>query len=315
MHAVPEVAQAYGQDHDGFTAAMEVVSRSNDVRWLNVHPYNADASSNARQIADADFVLVRSDWGWYPCAVTDRALRGRTDVPVGLLVAGSHPPPSLTESLRFDVLFYETPWYARFVEGHPFAIEAFGVDTRHMHPGEVERDIDWLMVGRLASFKRPERILGKPGRRVVIGDLSSAPEDLRAELEASGVEVVDFMHYSELAGYYRRARAVLAACELQGGGERSVVEGRACGCAVEVAPDNPKLASLLDAPIRDHEEYGRLLEDAIREVVGGRTIDPAAKRRGQRAARRAILLDKSRRAPRTVVIRGRNLLGRRSPGR
>ncbi len=260
VHAVPEIAQAFGQDHDGFTAAMEVVAEHHDVRWLNVHPYNPDAELNAESIVDADFVLVRSDWGWYPCAATDRALRGRPDVAVGLLIAGSHAPPSVEESLRFDVVFYETPWYAPFVAHHPYAVEAFGVDTRHMHPGDGERDIDWLMVGRLASFKRPERLLEKSGRRVAVGDLSSAPVDLRHRLERDGVEVVDFMHYRNLANYYRRSVAVLAACELQGGGERSVMEGRASGCAVEIAPDNPKLASLLEGPVHSHEEYAAGLE-------------------------------------------------------
>lgn len=315
VHAVPQVAQAYGQDHDGFTAAMEVVARNHDVSWLNVHPSNSDSSENARGIADADFVLVRSDWGWYPCQAADRALQGRADVPVGLLIAGSHAPPSVTESLRFDVLFYETPWYAQFVAEHPFVVEAFGVDARYMHPGDGPRDIDWLMVGRLASFKRPEEILKKEGRRVAVGDLASAPEDLRARLEADGVQVVGFMHYRELAEYYRRARSVLAFCELQGGGERSVVEGQASGCAVEIAPDNPKLASLLEVPVRSHEEYGQRLESAILEVVNGRRIDPVIKRRGQRSARRAVLMDKARRSPSTVVIRARSALMRARPSR
>ena len=241
VHAVPEVAQSYGIDHDGFTAAMETIALKHDVRWLNVHPANSDSAFQAARIPDADFVLVRSDWGWYPCVAADRALRG-SEQPVGLLIAGSHAPPSHIESLRFDVVFYETPWYAPLVEGHPFAVEAFGVDARSMHTATSERDIDWLMVGRLAQFKRPLTMLQKSGRRVAVGDLASAPPEIRGALEADGVEVLDFMSYDELASYYQRSRSVLVACEPDGGGERAVVEGRACGCEIEVAADNPKLS-------------------------------------------------------------------------
>ena len=317
VHAVPEVAQAFGNDHDGFSAAMEVLAKRHVVRWLNVHPYNSDAAVQSALITDADFVLVRSDWGWFPCAAADDALRGRADVPVGLLIAGSHPPPSAAETLRFDVLFYETPWYAQFVAQHPFSVEAFGVDTRHMHPGGGQRDIDWLMVGRLAAFKRPERLIPKKGRRVAVGDLSSAPSRMTSALEDSGVEVVDFMPYAELANYYRRSRTVLVACELQGGGERSVLEGRACGCEVEVAHDNEKLQSLLAIPVSDHKEYASRLEGSILEVVEGRRLDVAAKLRGQRAARRGRVREKLARAPRTVVIRtqhARSTLKRRGLG-
>lgn len=313
VHAVPEVAQSFGIDHDGFTAAVDVLAERHDVTWLNVHPANADAPSQAARIADADFVLVRSDWGWYPCAAADRALRG-SQQPVGLLIAGSHAPPSNTEALRFDVLFYETPWYAPLVQDHPFAVEAFGVDTRSMNPGTAERDIDWLMVGRLAEFKRPLQLMEKSGRRVAVGDLASAPAEIRRALEADGVEVRDFMTYDELAGYYQRSKRVLVPCEPDGGGERAVVEGRACGCEVEVAPDNPKLASLLDVPLRSHEWYADVLERAILDVLDGRRIGDEDRLRGQRRARNAVLADKLRRAPSTIGIRARDAWGSRRAG-
>lgn len=94
------------------------------------------------------------------------------------------------------------------------------------------------------------------------------------------------------------------------------MEGRASGCAVEIAPDNPKLASLLEGPVHSHEEYAARLESAIVAVVDGRRIAAGTKLRGQRAARRAVLLDKARRAPSTLVIRGKGLLLRlrRQPG-
>ncbi len=310
VHAMPQSSSSYGIDHDGFSAAMEDVATRHDVRWLNVHPYNPGHEDRRAQIPDADFVLVRSDWGWLPCAAADRALFGRPEVPVGLLVAGSSPSPPPPQQLRFDVVFHETPWYAPFVAEHPFAVEAFGVDTRVMRDQRrPDRTWDWVMVGRLASFKRPERLLLKDGRRLALGDLSSADPAVVATLRAGGIEVRDFVTYAELADVYNDARSVLVPCRLQGGGERAVQEARACGCDVEIAPDNPKLASLLAEPVTDHLTYARRLEAAMVEVVAGRRVDPATKREGQRLARWDLWSDKVRRAPGTVRVRLRNIPG------
>ncbi len=316
VHAVPESASAFGRDHDGFTAALEVVGRDHDVRWLNVHPYNDDHRARARQIPDADFVLVRSDWGWLPCAAADRALFGRTDVPSGLLIAGSSPAPPPARQRRFDTVFFETPWYAPFVAEHPFAHLAFGVDSRAMRNHHREhRSWDWLMVGRLAAFKRPEQLAARAGRRLAIGDLSSADPAVVATLRDSGVELRDFVAYDELAELYNDSRRVLVPCTLQGGGERAVVEAMTCGCDVEIAPDNPKLASLLGRPVADHEAYGSILQWAIEEVVGGRRIDDAVKLEAQRLARWDVWSDKARRLPRTLGIRARGIIPSRSARR
>lgn len=312
VHAMPRVSAAYGIAEDGFTAAMELVADRHEVRWLNVHPYNDDHRQQEALIADCDFVLVRSDWGWLPARAADRALRGSA-LPVGLLIAGSTLPPPLVEMLRYDVLFFETPWYAQFVTGHPFAVQAFGVDTRfmvdHGRPAP-ERTYDWVMVGRLASFKRPERLLTKTGRRLAIGDFSVSRPEIEGRLRADGVELVDQQTYAELAELYNDTKGVFVPCELQGGGERAVLEGRACGCVIEIADDNPKLASLLDSPIWSHEDYAERLLDAVEQVVAGRVVPREAKLRGQRAARRAVLKDKLRRLPSTVQIRTVNAVRR-----
>jgi len=311
VHAVPHSSSAYGIAEDGFTAAMEIVAKRCDVRWLNIHPYNDDAAAQAAAIPDADFVLVRSDWLWLPTQAADKALHG-LDVPVGLLIAGSTLPPPLVQMKRFDVLFHETPWYAQHVREHPYALQAFGVDTRVMRDlRRPERTYDWVMVGRLAGFKRPERLLHKSGRRLAIGDLSVPRPDIEQALRDDGVEVRDQQTHADLAALYNDAHGVFVPCELQGGGERAVLEGRACGCTIEIADDNPKLASLLDCPIWSHEEYAEELWTAIGAVLGGRRVPRAEKLRGQRARRTAVLLDKARRAPSTVVIRGRGALARR----
>lgn len=316
VHALPHGSSAYGQDRDGLVAALEIVGREHQVRWLNVHPYNADHKQQRARIADADFVLVRSDWGWLPCTAADDALYGRPEVPVGLLIAGSSPAPAPALQHRFDVLFYETPWYAPFVSGHPFAVEAFGVDTAVMRDQHrTERTLDWLMVGRLAAFKRPERLLEVSGRRLAVGDLSAADPAVVSALRAGGVEVRDHVPYDALADLYNDARSVLVPCTLQGGGERAVLEARACGARVVVADDNPKLKSLLTGPVPTHDLYADQLLFAITAVVDGRRVPVQDKRAAQQVNRWNLWSDKVRRAPETVRIRARNVVNRVRPRR
>ena len=51
-----------------------------------------------------------------------------------------------------------------------------------------------------------------------------------------------------------------------GGGERSLLEARACGTAVEVEEDNPKLIALRDGPMLDHHLYADQLLAGIRSA-------------------------------------------------
>lgn len=308
VHAVPESSSAFGIAEDGFTAAMELVGHRHEVQWLNIHPYNSESKANSSLIPDCDFVLVRSDWGWLPCRAADRALFNRPEIPVGLLIAGSSPAPPLVAQQRFDVLFYETPWYAPFVAEHPRAVEAFGVDTRVMRDnGYRDREWDWLMVGRFAGFKRPEALIDKPGKRLAVGDMSAARSDLIEHLTAAGIEVRDQTTQAALADLYNRSKQVLVPCTLQGGGERAVWEARACGCLVEIAPDNPKLATLLEGPIASHEEYAERLIHGIEDAIDA-PVDPAVKLAGQRFARWQVWSDKARRAPATIRIRAGGIL-------
>jgi glycosyltransferase involved in cell wall biosynthesis len=296
-YAVPPGSRKAAAWHDGFTAGMEHLADEFDVRWLNLHPDHPDQAGHLKGLDDCDFLLVKSNWDW----IVDRLVREHCAggaVPKGILISGVGDPPRRRRRLRFyDVLWYQTPWYEPRLRRHPHRIHAFGVDTRVMRPlPGVERDVDWLSVGALRRYKRHERLLDKPGRRVVVGDLTDPDPGLLEELRDGGVEVVDFVTYDELGDYYRRARNVLIAAEVEGGGERSLLEARACGARVEIAEDNPKLRGLQEAPeIWDHRYYGEQLAKGIRRALGGlavstfpahdeapylRMLHPALKRRG-----------------------------------
>lgn len=210
LYAIPPQSDIYGNYHDGFTAAMEIVSQKHQVEWLNVHPYEPEYKKNLKKIKDADLVLVKSDWGWLPAQAADRALRWSA-LPVALLIAGSNQPQPLARARRYDALVYETPWYQNYLKKspHPFTVQAFGVDTRYMNREgrESSHQFDYLMVGRPAPFKRPERLLEKDGKRLIVGDISAASPDLIQRFQVSGVEVKSHVHYSELADLYKVTRS------------------------------------------------------------------------------------------------------------
>lgn len=311
VYAIPRSSDTYSMYSDGFTAAVEVLQERHDVRWLNVHPANDDSADAAALITDADVVVIKSDWGWLPAKEADRALRSHPETASVLLISGSTPPPPVKRMLRYDALVYETEWYAPFVAEHPFTTKAFGIDVRVMRDRGLEvRDYDWAMVGRLAPFKRPERILEKRGSRVVLGDFSSASADLVAQMEEDGVELIGYQEPSKLADRLNRAKNLLVPCTLQGGGERAVLEGRACGCHVEVADDNPKLKSLLAGPVPTYVDYAERLEEVFNAVHAGRKIPLRHKKVAFRAEMVATLLDKVRRLPNTLRIRLRSALNR-----
>lgn len=250
--------------HDGFTAAMTVISASHDVHWLNLHPDEPRSAESLGRLEDCDFLLAKSNWNW----IVDRAVREHCksrSVPKGLMISGVAPPPGGRVTRFYNVLYYETHWYRAQIETHPCTVHAFGIDTTVMRPEPaVPRDIDWLTVGQVAGYKRPERLLERTGRRVILGDLQNADPALVARLLDGGIELIDFVDYEMLAGYYRRAANVLVPCTIQGGGERSVLEGRACGAAVHVAEDNPKLLQLAALEtVWDQHYYGRQLLDGM----------------------------------------------------
>ena len=258
---------------DGFTAAVEYLQRDVDVTWLNLHPHHPSQDEHLARLGDCDCLFVKSNWGW----IVDELVRKhcpQNGPPKALLISGVAEPPRRRRMRFYDLLFFETHWYEPKLKRHPCRIHAFGVDTRIMRPDpHAQRSIDWLSVGALRLTKRHEFLLEKEGRRVVIGDLLSADDALVARLERGGIQVLDFIGYEELAQYYRRARNVLVAASVHGGGERSVLEARACATPVHVAEDNPKLQELANqADVWDHEYYSRQLARGAEVMCGVRLI-------------------------------------------
>lgn len=273
---LPRILVVYyiGKDHDvkkrtwndGFVAAMKLLSKTYSLEWLNI----ADQDLRAIRIEDYSAVLVKGNWGGRVDSAV-RAILSGVYVPKALLISGSRPPPELGGMLFYKVLFYETEWYRHQIEAHPCIFHAFGVYTDVMRPPKksVAKVYDWLTVGSLWKSKRLERFAAKPGKKLAILYLGDGWRKwLRVlSLVLRGVKVKAYMPYEDLAGYYHQARGLYIPAELQGGGERAVLEARACGIPVEVEPDNPKLSQLVTSPIWDHHYYAQQLLLGIEQLL------------------------------------------------
>jgi hypothetical protein len=134
----------------------------------------------------------------------------------------------------------------------------------------VEFDYDYLYVGAFADHaghKRPEFMATKQGRRLAVGKGGSAEaEEVKRRLREAGVQVLDQVPYAELPMLLASTRVVLVPDDDEGGGERLVLEARAAGAMVELAPDNNKLRELLHSQLFDHRYYAAQLSAGMQEL-------------------------------------------------
>lgn len=212
-----------------------------------------------------DFIL---GWGAFgsPVDVTLRKLSGKK----GLCIGGNAMPPYSVED--YSVLFYETDWYKPQIAHHPNIHHAFGINTDIYNPWPEAPVIwDWLSVGSFSYWKRHERILAKSGTKLVVGEIQrdnwSESFDIISDLLLAGVGISDMLYPTKLRNIYNCSGTVYIPADTNGGGERAVLEARACGRPVEIEPDNPKLAELLNGPVYDHIYYYKKLRDGISEVL------------------------------------------------
>lgn len=218
-------------------------------------------------------------WGTFKGRMdqTLKSARERYPIKIGLCVGGSMIPPY--EEHRYDVIFYETEWYKKnylrqYVQMGGKAVHAFGVNGKFFFDDgkEHEKIFDYISVGSFALWKRHELLKDKQGIRLVMGEVQK--ENLQESLAigfdllTDGIGIMDMMPQEQLAKFYRAAKTVFIGNETHGGGERTVLEARACGTPVEVQLDNPKLMDLLEAPVTDHVYYYQKLKEGIEKCLG-----------------------------------------------
>lgn len=249
-HERPELWQ------DGLFAALQELKTGFKVEFLNLQTSQIPKE-------EYDFLLGWGAWG-SPVDLWMDKQDGKT--PRGLCIAGNAISPR--NMGRYDVLFYETKWYRPQISFHRNFIHAFGVNTNIYKPHHAPYKIwDYVSVGSFSLWKRHNLITNKPGNKLCIGQVQrgNMGESLSivSQLLLEGVAVSDMVHPMDLRKILLSAKKVFIPADINGGGERAVLEARACGVEVEVMPDNPKLQELVKSEVYDHFYYAKQLKRGI----------------------------------------------------
>lgn len=187
----------------------------------------------------------------------------------GLCIGGNVHPQ---DTDCYDVLFYETEWVKNFLKLKGNLVHAFGINTDIFNDYKNKYAfIDYLSVGALAKWKRHHLLKNRYGRRFVVGEVQkdniSESMEIITDLLKNGVAIIPQQPTRYLSDLYNSTTTVYVPADIYGGGERAVLEARACGCKVEIEDDNPKLKELLTSPIWDENYYAEQLKKGINLCV------------------------------------------------
>jgi hypothetical protein len=275
---------------DGLWAALKLLETDFDITYWNLGK-NREIGVGLDRF---DFIL-----GWSSFDGEIAHLMRNLKVPHGLCIGGYMFEPHNIN--HFNVLFYETEWYAdaELKPRHPNAVHAFGINTDIFHPQhprtvsplseeEYKSDIgivtdgahfndfkifDYLTVGSFSAWKRQIYLLRKEGNRMAVGYLQNTDEAFAiiSELLLYGCGVMGECAPEDLVKMINASKCVYIPATIAGGGERSVLEARACDVAVEIEDDNPKLKELLTSPVWDQHYYAAQLKKGIESCLGSNT--------------------------------------------
>ena len=235
---------------DGLWAALNLLEkRGIELTKVNIQDYMHGKIKMPFPM-DFDFVL---GWGAFNSEV-DRTIQSYADghystkPKFGLCIAGNSFPPEGQD--KYDVLFYETEWYLPQIQHHKNVVRAFGINSDIYKPiADSVLIWDYTTVGAFALWKRQHLLKNKAGYKLAIGEIQkgnmSESIKIMGSLLLEGVAVSDMVEPEVLANIYNSSARVYIPAEINGGGERAVLEARACGRPVSVEQDNPKLIELL----------------------------------------------------------------------
>lgn len=259
----PKILFLYESKHpilveDGLWTALNALETTFYIKRINL-------STHLPNLDGCDFIL---GWGAFGSGV-DRYIQGcHTKKKTGLCIGGNETP--LTDQ-KYNVLFYETKWVRDFLSlqySTAELLQAFGYnDLIYKNLGITEKDIDYLGVGAFADWKRWELMKNKRGRRRVIGEFQQGnpieSQKIWDDLSDDRIICKDMVTPTLLNLEYNRARTVYIPASIYGGGERAILEARACGCEVEIESDNPKLKEVKEMPLWTHQDYAKKLKFGI----------------------------------------------------
>ncbi len=269
-------AEKYNQWEDGFTKSVELLEESYKIDKINLF----DLKPTADELNCYDLVIAKSCWNW----IVDRYLQQLRGLKVkrGIAVSCSIPPP-IKNAFFYDVIWYETYWYKKEVSFHPNHHQAFGINSDVFKPKINNKDIDVLSIGTITSYKRFEKLNNIEGeKKIIVGDTTALDYEEQKKLIDPNIEIFNYVSQQDLAEMINRSKLVYLPCELQGGGERALLEALACGVNVKVENDNPKLLSLLtDNPFITKFDYyfglKRGIESLEKLVISANRIESKGK--------------------------------------
>lgn len=242
---------------DGLWRALQLLEEDFDIYRWNI----AESTQLDEDVQQFDFVL-----GWSALEGEISYILRRFTKPKGLLIGGYTFEPAYIRV--FDVLFYETEWYAeKELSHHPNKIHAFGINADIFKPEPAPKIFDYLTIGAFADWKRQLLICKKEGVRLAVGQVQmnnlSESTTIMSELLINGVGVLSEVSPQVLAKMINASKCVYLPANMEGGSERSVLEARACGVPVEIEDDNEKLKELLICPVFDHNYYAKQIKKGI----------------------------------------------------
>ncbi len=186
----------------------------------------------------------------------------------GLCLGGYAP---VSNARNYDIIFYETEWSKKWLLDQNVTtklLHAFGVNKEIYRPLAFPQRIwTYITVGAFSNWKRQEKMLDKLGTRLAVGEIQMGnleeSANIALNLLVNGVAVSGMVKPEKLAELYNCSVRCYIPAELIGGGERAVLEARACGTEVEVEDDNPKLKELTQSLVWDQDYYASQLKEGI----------------------------------------------------
>lgn len=268
---------------DGLQVALVNIDRHQDYSVVLKNLYHeGERSYTELEIHKYDFIL---GWGGFNSPVDQFIFKskqlGLIKVPTGLCIGGNAFP--VRQDDTYDVLFYETTWFAPQVAWHPNARRAFGIndDIFYQQPtdfnslGRHVRDecvlYNCVSAGSLSKWKRHDLIKNKGGDRLVVGQIQrnnlQESMEIATDLLLNGVAVSDMVDAEQLALIFNVTKTVYIPANIFGGGERVLWEARSCGAKIEIEKDNLKLESLLKEPVLNAYFYASELKNGIQSCL------------------------------------------------
>jgi len=245
---------------DGLWWSIKELEKIHQVTWLNL-----SLRSGGINIYDYDFVL---GWGAFG-SPADKFLQGIIGLPKGLCLGGNAVPVPIYAS-NYQIIFYETDWVREnYLIGLKNLVKAFGVNTQIFKKLELVRIWDYLSVGAFSYWKHLDKMKEKEGTKLCIGEIQKGNMeeslDIVSDLVSNDIAVSGMLAPEKLNIIYNLSKTVYLPADVNGGGERSVLEARVCGCNVEV--ENPKLKELVNCKLPTEKDYFNSLNTALCEYA------------------------------------------------